>query len=133
MRSIISTYRSRPFVAIERNTNDVLGSSGNKAHASAIGAAKSGENGYRVIDLGDISGLESAAANAQDFAGAFVAACATGSDIDSIARHYQRSLDVSLRDARRIVAKDIRKAIGNLSREKARRWCAEQILQSATG
>jgi hypothetical protein len=145
MSNVLRTFRSKPYVVIERDTLDVLGSSGNKAHASALGASKVGENGYRVINLSAIDGLEEAAANAQDLAGAYVAAFANGSDIDSIARHYQRSIDprgvydskarkvVSLRDARHIVAEDIREAIGSLSRVKARRWCAEQILQGATG
>lgn len=132
--AIVNAFDSQLFVVIERNTLVILGTSGNRAYASAIGASRAGENGYRVIDLSDAAGFETASANALDYAGAYVAAYARGSDIESIARRYRKSTDTSsLCAAQRVVSSTIRKALGNLSRVKARRWCAEQILAGAVG
>lgn len=71
--NVIRTFASKPFVVVDRESGNILGSSGNKAHARAVGASKVGENGYRIVDLSDVAGFEEAAINAGDEAGAKVA------------------------------------------------------------
>lgn len=73
MTNVLRTFASKPFVVVDRASNDILGSSGNMAHARALGASKVGENGYRIVDLSDVAGFEVAALNAGDKAGAKVA------------------------------------------------------------
>lgn len=144
MSNVIRTFRSKPFVTIERNTNDVLGSSGNKASASALGASKAGENGYRVIDLGDIAGFDESAAQANDLAAAYVSGFALGLTVADIAAHYRERMDpraiysdhgkrVTAADARQIVADSLRETLGKLSRVAASKQVATWILEGATG
>ena len=132
--TILRTFASKPFVVVDRDTNDVIGSSGNKAHARAFGASKVGENGYRIVDLSDVACFEQAALNAGDVAGAFVSGLALGRTTGEIAIRYYAHIDApSVAAARRIVADRIHKAIGGLNREDARRQVAAWILEGACG
>jgi len=139
--SIIRTYVSKPFVVIQRDTNAVLGTSGNKAMARAIGAAKAGENGYHLVNLSDVEGF---ATDGVDLDSAYVAGLALGLTVREIAAHYRRHMDpraiyadtgraVTADDARAVVGDSIRETIGSLSRVAARRQVAEWILAGATG
>jgi hypothetical protein len=76
MTNVIRTFASKPFVVVAREDRSVIGSSGNLAHARAIGASVVGENGYSIVDLSDVAGFEEAAMNAGDIKGARVAAIA---------------------------------------------------------
>jgi hypothetical protein len=125
MINVIRTHGSRHLVTVERDTNRVLGASRTMAWARAIGAAASGENGYRVVDLADVAGFDTAAAYAQDLDGCYVAGLALGRTCREMAAHY--GVEIST------VARAIRKIIGKLSRPLARRQVAVWILASATG
>lgn len=72
--SVLRTFASKHLVVVQRDTLTILGSSGNMAHARATGAAKAGENGYRVVDLSDVEGFAQAAKAAGDNAAVKVAA-----------------------------------------------------------
>lgn len=137
----IRTYASRPYIVFDRDTLSVIGCSGSKAHACAIGASALGENGYRVVDLSDVDGFCAAAANAGDLVGAYVAALADGRTVAEIADYYRDRIDprsiysdharkITAKDARHVVAESIRECIGSLSRRAARRQVAEWILAS---
>ncbi len=76
MTNVIRTFASKPFVVVAREDRSVIGSSGNLAHARALGASVVGENGYAIVDLSDVAGFEAAALNAGDIKGAKVAATA---------------------------------------------------------
>jgi len=130
--NILRTFASRPFVVVDRDTGDILGTSGNNAHACALGASRVGENGYSVVNLGDIDGFCEAATNAADVGGAIVAQYASGRTCREIA--------VWLREAKHssflvgeTVADRIRKVVGSLARAKARRQVAAWILEGAVG
>jgi hypothetical protein len=73
MTNVIRTFASKPFVVVAREDRSIIGSSGNLAHARALGAAAVGENGYSIVDLSDVAGFEAAAINAGDTKGARVA------------------------------------------------------------
>ena len=76
MTNVIRTFVSKPFVVVARDDRSILGSSGNLAHARALGASVVGENGYSIVDLSDVDGFEVAALNAGDTGAAKVAAIA---------------------------------------------------------
>ena len=76
MTNVIRTFASKPFVVVAREDRSILGSSGNLAHARALGASVVGENGYSIVDLSDVNGFEVAALNAGDTSAAKVAAIA---------------------------------------------------------
>ena len=60
-KKALRTFASKPFVVVERDTMSILGSSGNNAHARALGASAAGENGYRVVNLSDVEGFDAGA------------------------------------------------------------------------
>jgi hypothetical protein len=131
-KNVLRTFASKPYVVIERDTNDVIGSSGNKAHASALGASKAGENGYRVIDLGDVDGFNEAAVSAHDIDGSIVAQYASGLSCGVIDCWLRESKNASfLVDG--TVADRLRKTLGKLSRAAARKQVAAWILAGAVG
>jgi hypothetical protein len=132
MSNIIRTFRSKPFVVIARDTSDVIGSAGNKALASAIGASKASENGYRVIDLSDVDGFQEAAVNAADIGSAIVAQYASGLSCGAIDCWLRESKNRSFLVGE-TVADRLRKTLGKLSREAARKQVAQWILEGATG
>jgi len=124
----LHTYASKPYVVVERDSNEIIGISGNVAHARALGASKAGENGYRIVDLSGVDGFSESAASAGDLVGAYVAGLARGMTVADIADHYRASLVGSAVTARKHVAAEIRTVLGSLSRRAARRQVAEWIL-----
>ena len=137
--NIIRNYVSKPFVVVERDTLAVLGTSGNKARACAIGVSEAGENGYRVADLSDVDGFNTGAVALDS---AYVSSLALGLTVREIAAHYRGRMDpraiyadtgraVTADDARAVVGDSIRETIGSLSRVAARRQVAEWILAGA--
>jgi hypothetical protein len=132
MTNAIRTFASKPFVVVAHEDRAVIGTSGNLAHARAIGASVVGENGYSIVDLSDVDGFCEAATGAHDIDGAIVAQYAGGLSCSEIARWLRDTKHSTfLRDE--TVAARIRRTCGGLSRTKARRQVAEWILAGAVG
>ncbi len=149
--AVLRTFASKPYVVVDREDRSVIGSSGNLAHARALGASKVGESGYRVVYLGDIAGFCEAAANAGDGVGVLVASLARGETMREIGLAFQISyverimgsagagwchlpvLQSRTIPPRKLAATKIREVLGSLSRAKARRQVAAWILEGACG
>lgn len=133
----LRTYRSRPYlVVLDDGSVQTF-----RTYPDACRVANRVRD--RVHDLRDVDAFSEAASNAGDLVGVFVAARANGWTVADIAARYRDRIDprsiygdarrdsVTDRDARHVVAEDIRDAIGSLSRHAAQRQVAAWILESA--
>lgn len=122
----LRTYRSRPHVVV--TCDGIVAAYGNRAHAWAQAACIDSDDQPRVVSLDRVADFDKAAASAQDLDSAYVSGLALGLTVAQIAEHYRPRMDVTIRDARHMVAESIRETIGSLSRAAARRQVAAWIL-----
>lgn len=66
MINVIRTYATKPYVVVAREGRTPVGAAATRTEAHGLAARELGADAYEIVDLSDVDGFATAAANAGD-------------------------------------------------------------------